>query len=61
MHLDLIPIVHGRDEEVSRLLAIGASLVRDHRRPDGSGWVVMAGPEDNEFCVERDATERGEA
>jgi hypothetical protein len=61
MHLDLIPIVRSRDEEVTPLLAIGASLVRDHRRPDGSDWVVMADPEGNEFYVERSAHERGEA
>ena len=28
-------------------------VVADHRRPDGSGWVLMADPEGNEFCVER--------
>lgn len=60
MHLDLVPIVRGRDEEVTRLLAIGASLVHDRRRPDGSGWVVMADQEGNEFCIERSARERGE-
>lgn len=60
MHLDLVPIMRGRDEEVTRLLAIGASLVHDRRRPDGSGWVVMADQEGNEFCIERSARERGE-
>jgi predicted enzyme related to lactoylglutathione lyase len=58
VHLDLIPTERGRDEEVTRLLAIGASLVGDHRKPDGSGWVVLADPEGNEFCVERSARER---
>ena len=61
MHLDLIPLTRSRDEEVTRLLAIGAHLAADHRKPDGSGWVVMADPEGNEFCVERSARERGEA
>jgi predicted enzyme related to lactoylglutathione lyase len=61
VHLDLIPTARGRDEEVSRLLAIGATLVGDHRRADGSGWVTMADPEGNEFCVERSAQERGQA
>jgi predicted enzyme related to lactoylglutathione lyase len=61
VHLDLTPTAHGRDEEVARLLGIGASLVDDQRRPDGTGWVVMADPEGNEFCVERSARERGEA
>ena len=59
VHLDLIPAVRSRDEEVARLLAIGASLVSDRRRPDGTGWVTMADPEGNEFDVERSARERG--
>ena len=60
MHLDLTPAMRSRDEEVARLLAIGASLVADYRRPDGTGWVTMADPEGNEFCVERSARERNE-
>ena len=60
VHLDLTPAMRSRDEEVARLLAIGASLVADYRRPDGTGWVTMADPEGNEFCVERSARERGE-
>jgi hypothetical protein len=61
VHLDLMPQVRGRDEEVTRLLAIGAVLVEDHRKPDGTGWVILADPEGNEFCVERGAAERGRA
>ena len=61
MHLDLRPTARSRDEEVARLLGIGASLVDDQRQPDGTGWVVMADPEGNEFCIERSARERGEA
>ena len=41
-------------------IAAGASIVTDHRRDDGSGWVTMADPEGNEFCVERSAREQGE-
>jgi hypothetical protein len=59
LHLDLIPTERSRDEEVTRLLGIGARLVADHREPDGTGWVVFADPEGNEFCVERSARERG--
>jgi hypothetical protein len=59
MHLDLMPTTRSRDEEVARLLGIGATLVEDHRSPDGSGWVTLADPEGNEFCVERSADERG--
>ena len=57
MHLDLTPTTRTRDEEVTRLLGIGARLVDDQRRPDGSGWVVMADQEGNEFCVERSVKE----
>ncbi len=30
----------------------------DRRNADGSGWVVLADPEGNEFCVERSDAER---
>lgn len=58
VHLDLQPQDRTRDEEVDRLLALSATLVGDHRRPDGTGWVTLADPEGNEFCVERSASER---
>ncbi|MGP9020196.1 VOC family protein [Streptomyces sp. BR1] len=58
VHLDLQPEDRTRDEEVARLLALGATVAGDHRRPDGSGWVTMADVEGNEFCVERSAGER---
>jgi predicted enzyme related to lactoylglutathione lyase len=57
-HLDLMPADRSRDEEVDRLLGLGATLFADHRRPDGTGWAVLADPEGNEFCVERSAAER---
>ena len=57
VHLDLMPD-HPRDAEVERLLGLGATLVADHRRPDGTGWATLADPEGNEFCVERSAAER---
>lgn len=60
IHVDLQPEDHTRDEEVRRLLALGATLVDDQRREDGTGWVVLADPEGNEFCVERGAAERGQ-
>jgi predicted enzyme related to lactoylglutathione lyase len=49
-----------RDVEVDRLLTLGASVIADHRMPDGTGWVVFADPEGNEFCVLRSAAERAE-
>lgn len=58
VHLDLQPQDRTRDEEVDRLLALGATLVDDHRKFDGSGWALLADPEGNEFCVERSAAER---
>lgn len=58
LHLDLQPRGIRRDDEVDRLLALGATVVGDHRRPDGTGWVTMADIEGNEFCVERSDVER---
>ena len=59
IHLDLGPTDQTRDEEVVRLESLGASLVADHRTPEGLGWVVMSDPEGNEFCIERSDKERG--
>jgi glyoxalase superfamily protein len=50
MHLCLRPVDRSRDEEVDRLLGLGATLVDDLRDGD-SGWAVLADPEGNEFCV----------
>jgi catechol 2,3-dioxygenase-like lactoylglutathione lyase family enzyme len=58
LHFDLQPQDRTRDEEVTRLLTLGATLLDDQRTGDGMGWVVLADPEDNEFCVERSAAER---
>ncbi len=57
VHLDLQPDTT-RDEEVDRLTGLGAKVVDDQRRPDGRGWVVLADPAGNEFCVERSEAER---
>jgi catechol 2,3-dioxygenase-like lactoylglutathione lyase family enzyme len=51
VHLDLRPVDRTREEEVARVLALGASQLADHRRPDGRGWVTLADPEGNEFCI----------
>lgn len=58
VHLDVQPQDRTRDQEVERLLELGATLVGDHRREGGAGWVTLADPEGNEFCVERSAAER---
>ena len=57
LHLDLTHDTT-RDAEVDRILALGAIMVQDHRRADGTGWAYLADPEGNEFCVERNAAER---
>jgi predicted enzyme related to lactoylglutathione lyase len=57
LHLCLQP-GDPRDEEVGRLIGLGATLVHDRRNPDGTGWAVLADPEGNEFCVLRSAAER---
>lgn len=41
----------GRDAEIERLLAVGATLFDDHRKPDGTGWAVLQDPAGNEFCL----------
>jgi hypothetical protein len=51
VHLDLRPVDRTREQEVDRVLALGASYLADYRRPDGSGWITLADPEDNEFCI----------
>jgi predicted enzyme related to lactoylglutathione lyase len=51
VHLDLRPVDGTREQEVERILALGASQLADHRRPDGSGWITLADPEGNEFCI----------
>jgi uncharacterized protein (TIGR03086 family) len=58
LHLDLVPLDRRREDEVDRLVGIGARVVADRRRPDGTGWVVLADPEGNEFCIEGSDAER---
>ena len=53
VHLDLTPHGRTRDAEVEHAISLGARRVADHIRPDGSGWVLLADPEGNEFCMER--------
>jgi predicted enzyme related to lactoylglutathione lyase len=63
MHLDIQPGLSGqtqitRDEELARVLALGAKVVEDYRTADGAGWVWCEDPEGNAFCVVRSAAER---
>ncbi|MBT2446297.1 VOC family protein [Streptomyces sp. ISL-43] len=57
IHLCLRPET-SREQEVDRLLGLGAVLVADRRNPDGSGWAVLADPEGNEFCVLRSESDK---
>ncbi|UYM04498.1 VOC family protein [Solicola gregarius] len=60
IHFDLRPADRAQAEEVERLIGIGATEVVDHRGiyGPGSGWVTLADPEGNEFCVLKSEAER---
>ncbi|RZS44263.1 hypothetical protein EV193_101138 [Herbihabitans rhizosphaerae] len=58
LRFDLVPLERTRDDEVARLIEAGATLFDDQRRPNGRGWVTLADPEGNEFCVEPSDAER---
>ena len=58
VHLDLKPADGTREQELERLLQLGARQAVDRRRPDGSGWVVLADQEGNEFCILQSDAER---
>ena len=50
LHLDVNPTDSEQDEEVRRLLGLGARRADVGQTGDVS-WVVLADPEGNEFCV----------
>ena len=55
LHIDVNATDRSQDEEVERILALGAT-----RADIGQGeqtWVVLADPEGNEFCVLRSTVE----
>jgi hypothetical protein len=49
LHLDLNPTDREQDDEVRRLLDLGARHVDVGQGQES--WVVLADPEGNEFCV----------
>jgi len=55
LHFDLRPRERNQADEVEWLVELGAQVVTDHRGiyGPGTGWVTMADPEGNEFCVLR--------
>ena len=52
LHLDISPIDCSTEDEVTRLLGLGATKADVGQGADAS-WEVMADPEGNEFCVLR--------
>jgi hypothetical protein len=50
LHIDVNPTDREQDEEVRRLLDLGARHTDVGQAGDAS-WVVLADPEGNEFCV----------
>ena len=52
VHLDLTSSAADRDQEIDRLLALGARRV-DIGQTGAETWIVLADPEGNEFCVVR--------
>jgi catechol 2,3-dioxygenase-like lactoylglutathione lyase family enzyme len=61
LHFDLWPDgleSAGRDQALVYACELGARVVDDRREPDGTGWVVLADPEGNEFCLLRSRAER---
>jgi hypothetical protein len=58
LHLDLTPTDRTREEEVERVIGLGATVHQDLRTEDGGGWVTLLDPEGNEFCVLRSEAER---
>lgn len=54
VHVDIVPADRPQSAELERLVGLGASVVDDRRQVEGGGWVVLADPEGNEFCLESD-------
>ena len=52
VHLDLTSNAADRDQEIERLVALGARRV-DIGQTGAESWTVLADPEGNEFCVVR--------
>src|ERR1700739_3926647 len=50
IHLDLIPPGDHPEAELARLLGLGATVTDS--QPPGVGWLILADPEGNEFCLE---------
>lgn len=60
IHFDVRPHERTQAEEVAWLIGQGAQQLADHRGiyGPGSGWVTLADPEGNQFCVLLSPAER---
>ena len=56
IHFDVSPVDCSQDDEVERILALGATHA-DVGQTGEESWVVLADPEGNEFCVLRSLAE----
>ena len=56
IHFDVSPVDCSQDDEVERILALGATHA-DVGQTGEETWVVLADPEGNEFCVLRSLAE----
>ena len=52
VHLNLTSSAADRDQEIGRLLVLGARRV-DVGQTGAESWIVLADPEGDEFCVVR--------
>ena len=50
VHLDVSPDSDDKQAELARLVGLGATVTAD--QPPDAGWIVMADPEGNEFCLD---------
>ncbi len=52
LHIDVNPVGCDQEQEVERLIGLGARRI-DVGQGSDTTWVVLADPEGNEFCVLR--------
>ena len=50
IHIDLLPSGGDQAAELARLSSLGAREIGG--QPDDAGWLIMADPEGNKFCLE---------
>jgi Glyoxalase-like domain len=60
LHIDVNPVGCDQQQEVERLIGLGAARVDVGQGADTT-WVVLADPEGNEFCVLRGRADEAES